>query len=90
MFTVFKPMLAAGAAMITLLALTGCVAYPESYYGGPAYYSPGATVVVPIVPYVGYGGGYGGYRGGYGGYRGGYGGGWGGYRGGYHGGGGGR
>ena len=72
-----KRLLTASAGLAALLALTGCVAYPADYYGGPVYAAPRATVVVPIVPYGGY------YRGGYGGgYRGGYGGGYGGYRGG--------
>ena len=68
------------AALAALIALSGCVAYPEGTYGygGPAYYAPAPTVVVPIAPYRGwYGGGGGGwYRGGYGGGGGWHGGGW--------------
>lgn len=67
------------AAVVALVALSGCVAYPAGYGyyggGGGGYYAPAATVVVPVYPGYGYGGGYGGgygrgYGGGYGrGYR---------------------
>jgi hypothetical protein len=51
--------LRAGLASLSLLVLSGCVAYPAYggyYYGGPGYaYAPGPYY------YGGYGGGYYGY-----------------------------
>jgi len=65
--------LASIGALLALLALTGCVAYPAGYgYGEGGYYAaPAPTVVVPIVPWYG-GWGYGGWGhggGGHGGWR---------------------
>lgn len=64
-------LLAPVLAVASLVAVSGCVAYPAGYgygYAENGYYAaPEATVVVPA-PVFGFGYGYGGgYRGGYGG-----------------------
>jgi hypothetical protein len=61
----FKWRLVPALALASLVALTGCVAYPAGYGYGEAggYYAPSATVVIPAPVYRPY---YGGYRGGWG------------------------
>ncbi len=52
------------AALLALLTLTGCVAYPAGYEGGGYYAAPSAVVAVPVPVYRPYYGGY--YGGGWG------------------------
>lgn len=70
-----KSLLVPAVAFVALLALSGCVAYPGYGYGGGYYGAPAATVVVPVAPVYGWGGGWG-HRGGWGGGGWGHGGHW--------------